>query len=101
MEEITEITREGITRLHARLTVHEFLLEILYGQKWATGSADEAQQARNKIMDLIRRGARYPQGIPPQHDADALQTEVIAVAENLLEKVLSQADEIRRQLQDP
>ena len=51
MEEITEITREGITRLHA--------------------------------------------------DADALQTEVIAVAENLLEKVLSQADEIRRQLQDP
>ncbi len=94
-----ETTREGITRLHARLTVYEFLLEILYGQKWATGSADEAQQARNKIMELIRRGPYYPQGIPPQHDSDALQTEVIAVAENLLEKASLRADEIRQQLQ--
>ena len=94
-----ETTREGITRLHARLTVYEFLIEILYCHHWATGSADDAEQERNRIMGLVRLPPRYPKGFAPPHDADALQAEVIAVAENLLEKASVRADEIRQQLQ--
>ena len=48
MEEITEITREGITCLHARLTVYEFLLEILYGQKWAPAALTKPSKQETK-----------------------------------------------------
>ena len=94
------MTTKDITQLHARLTVYEFLLEILYGQQWATRSAADARQMKDKIVDLIRLHSRYPQGAAPPHDADAFHAEVIAAAENLLEKASVRADAIRRQLQD-
>ncbi len=82
--------------IHARLTVYEFLLEILYAREWANVTAADARQAKDKIVDLIRYRPYYPPDVDPPDDALAIQSEVIAVADHLLGRALSRSDEIRR-----
>ncbi len=48
---------EATQRIYARLTTHEFLLEVLYAQLWASTSADGAKLASEVVVEIQRTTA--------------------------------------------
>ena len=94
---------EVIRQAYARLTVHEFLLEILYAQQWGRTTPDDAEQARQNITRLMRQAYAASDVDPAAlENALPLLRDAQAMAERFLEKAIFRADQIREALaQDP
>jgi hypothetical protein len=90
---------ETIRQTLARLTVHEFMLEILYAQYWANGTAAESEGARKEILRVMKSAYLAPDTDPRGVDDDLLilLQDAQVLAERFLEKVIERAAVIREQ----
>ena len=90
---------EDLIELSARLTVHEFLLEILYARGFA--AADDPTAAleafRREFLDRVRHRswARHP---APDHREDRTVEEIrmksLTLAERFVEKVAERTNDL-------
>lgn len=87
---------DATRQAYARLTVHEFMLEILYAQYWAQGSPADAEEARRNILRLMRQAYAAPDVDPAAlEDVFPLLRDAELLAERFLEKVILRAGQIR------
>jgi hypothetical protein len=88
---------ENITQAYARLTCHEFMLEILYANFLADMSATDAQSFASKILSRSQSA-----WMAPDVDKDFAENNGLKVVQDshamtsrFLEKALARSTEIR------
>ena len=87
--------QRDVVELFARCNVYEFLLEILFAREWSGFSAEEAHEAKTKMLNLMIYRSHLSPNADPQSDLLAFQEQFAAVADNLLGKALKRSEEIR------
>lgn len=85
-------------QIFARLSMHEFMLEIVFAQYWASVPNDDAELARDKILQLMKN-AYIARDARPEYVDDALGVaeDSRVMTERFLGKVLDRAQVIRAQ----
>lgn len=83
-------------QIYARLTVHEFILEVFIAQTWAQSPKNDAELARSEILNLMKQAYLSSDADPEHIDAAmAMLQDAGVIAERFLEKVALRSDQIR------
>jgi len=87
---------DAVPQIYGRLTVHEFMLEILWSQYFAQMRPDQAAKFAADIEARMKR-AWIADDVDPRASGAALQVALDAqvMAGRLLKKALDRANEIR------
>ncbi len=96
---MTSAMDEPTVQTFARLTAHEFLLEILYAQWFAQMPESDENVVADRIRTLLKQVYIAPDADVPADDAAlrlAMDSQVMGV--RFLEKVKKRAGDIRRQV---
>jgi hypothetical protein len=88
---------EAIIQAYARLTAHEFFLEIMYANWLAQMPEPQASQTASEIRNRMKRAYSAPNADPASAESYGLQIaqDASALADRFLDKVESRASEIR------
>lgn len=78
------LTQDDFEQIHARLSLHEFLIEILLANLWNSLGMKVAQDVKQNILELIKTSQR---GHPADEAGKRIAHLLEAQAKNLLDKV--------------
>lgn len=94
---------EAMLQAYARLTTHEFMLEIMYANWFANLPEANAKQISADLRSRMRRAYSSPDAAADVTNSDLrVAADAAVLADRFLDKVDRRAAEIRaKQFQDP